>query len=528
MAISFLFSLGFLLLVPLIMGWEPLGILGIIVGSVIAWIIIGIAKLVETEKAQDAEILGTYVTEARYYEPWTERIKHKDEETGEVTYEDVEHDEEWEVTVAEGDTWSIDEDEYQEYVSLFGNEEEDEADHYGEAEGEIIDPGFCYTTTWPGTFATARYKYVERFYKNPTLSAPNVYESEKLDHETIEAYHLENYECRGRYGTANGADVECLEDEIRDYNCWFREKNIKLNFIILENVPSTHATYWQQYWQNGKRNTVNAVVGVNSEHKIEWAHVFGWQNESTCIKLRNFITGLTVLADITTHFNQVKEILKENYVFPDFSQYDFVQSKFPLQGTIIALTICLGIFCGLCCRPPQYNDRAQNYLRQRNYSLAKSNFETYLAQVPDDVYALNNLGVIYWWEKNYEKSEQLFSRVIDKIYRFNRYDAIAIYLNRGICYQDMKQHKKAIADFKQAIEENYYNTEPYCALYNLYKELNYKKSIRALQNQYAGYQLGSLKEDCENYSPRLTYIYRDVDIIKDRGFVRLFDWLMKQ
>lgn len=209
-----------------------------------AWIIIAIAKCFESEKEQDEEILGTYITEARHFEPWTEKIRHEDEDTKEITYEEIEHDEEWEITVAEGDTFSIDEDEYEEYVSLFDNEEEEEADHEWEAEGEIIDSGYCYTTTWPGTFETARYKYVSRSYKNPILRSSNIYTSQPLEKKDIAACKLEKYSYKSLYGTAKGQDVEELDDEITDYNCWMREKNIKLNFIVLENTEASKAMLW--------------------------------------------------------------------------------------------------------------------------------------------------------------------------------------------------------------------------------------------------------------------------------------------
>ena len=521
MSIAFLYALGFLLVVPHVMGYESFGIFGIVVGCLGAWMVIGLAKVCESGKTEDEEILGTYVTEARYYEPWTEKIEHEDEETGKKTYETVEHDEEWEITVAEGDTFSIDEEEYQEYVALFGNEDEKEADHEGEAEGEIIDPGYSTYTTWPGTYETASYEYVYRSYKNPTLRSSNVYASEKLDEQTIKTYHLESYGRKGLYGTVKGEDAEQLEDEIRDYNCWSREKNIKLNFILLENATSAQGIYWQQYWQNGKRNTINAVVGVTPDHKIEWAHVFGWQNEATCIKLRNFIVGLSTIADITSHFSQVEEILKENYQLPNLSEYDLGKGSFPLKGTLIALTICLGLFCGLFSRPPQYNIRAQKYLEQRQYSLAKSNFQEYLHRVPDDVYALNNLGVIYWRENNLEEAEKLFSQALRNSYSLSRGDVKDLYVNRGICYKDLKQNKHAIADMKKAIEYEEYGTKSYCALYSLYKTLGYKKSMWALQEEYNNHVRSPLNEDCRDYRDSLTYIYDGADMFTGRGFERI-------
>lgn len=523
MSVAFMYTLVFLLVFPRLAGWEPLGILGVLVGALLACIVIGIAQAYESEKSQDKEILGTYVTEARYYEPWTEKIEHKDEETGEVTYETVEHEEDWEATLAEGDIIPIDEKDYQHYVRLFGNEDEEEADHYGEAEGEIIDPGYSTYTTWPGTFATASYEYVSRSYKNPTLGTANVYESEAFGPEAVKAYHLETYGRKGLYGTVKGEDAERLENEIRDYNCWFREKNIKLNFILLENVKSTHGMYWQQHWQNGKRNTINVVVGVNSEHKIEWAHVFGWQNEAACIKLRNFITGLDTIGDIASHFSQVTEILKENYTLPDFGEYNYVLGQFPIKGTLIALTICLWLYCGLFCRPPQYDDRAQEYLRKGQYELAKSNFQEYLDRVPDSAYALNNLGVLYYRENDYKTAEDLLSSSLENSYGLRSETKSIIYRNRGICYQELKQYKKAIADMKKAIEYEKYNTEHYCALYTLYKMLGYQKSIWSLQEQYNEYISDRLKNVCRDYNTQMTYVYVPENTVKGRGFMRLIE-----
>ena len=525
MAVSFAYALLLLLLIPYFAGYEPLGWFGMLAGIIGAWIVIAIAKSVESEREQDEEFLGTYVTEACHFEPWTERIRHEDEDSKEVTYEEIEHEEEWEVTVAEGDTFSIDEDEYEEYVSLFGNEDAEEADHELEAEGEVTDPGYCYTTTWPGTFATARYKYVTRIYKNPVLRSSNLYTSRILGKQDIAAFKLEKYSCKSLYGTAKGQDVQELDGDITDYNCWMRDKNIKLNFIVLENAESSKAMLWQEYWNNGKRNTINAVVGVDKNHKIIWAHVFGWQNEAACIKLRNFIMGQEVLSDITACFSQVLGILKEDYKLPDFKRYDFLRKQFPLGSTLFALTLGIGLFCWLFCRPPQYNYRAQNYLKQREYQLAKSNYLKYLASVPDDVYALNNLAVMYWRENNCEEAEKLFSRAIDNknIYGGMRKD---LYLNRGICYKDLKQNKDAISDLKQALEQDEYDRKSYCTLYGLYKDLGYKKSIRLLQKKYEDNVYGSrLKEDCTDHTDSMSYLYDYEDVFANRGIGHLLYWL---
>lgn len=528
MLISFIFALLFLLLVPLMLGFEPLGILGLTVGCLGSWIVIAIAKSFESQKESDTEIIGTYVTEARYYEPWTEKIKHEDKETGKVTYEIVEHDEVWEMDVAEGEECiPIDEEDYLRYVKAFGGEEEEEADHEWEAEGEVTDPGYCYTTRWPGTFETACYEYVYRSYVNPTLRSSNVYTAEKLDEDIIKSYHLTKYGEMEIYGTARDTDEAWrLSEKLADYNCWFREKNIKLNFILLKNAKSVQAMYWQQYWKNGKRNTINAVVGLNDAQQIEWAHVFGWQNESTCIKLRDFLVGLKTLDDITENFDQVEEILQENYELADFKQYDFMLKRFPYVGTFIALSICLGLFCGLFGRPVQLNERGQRYIQQGQYQAAYHDLREYARHYnPDNPYVLNNLGVLLLRENLYEGAEEMFARAMSNRSKLSSDVVFYVYRNQAICYQEMKEYKKAIKVYKDALEytgDNGYNSKSfYCGLYNLYKEIGYKKSIWSLNQKYNRYFYRTLREDCQDYQNHLVYLYEEFDPLEGRGIGKL-------
>ena len=141
--------------------------------------------------------------------------------------------------------------------------------------------------------------------------------------------------------------------------------------------------------------------------------------------------------------------------------------------------------------------------------------------MPDDVYALNNLGVIYWREDNFEEAEKLFSQALRNSYSLNREDIKDLNLNRGICYKNLKQNKNAIADMKKALEYEEYGTKSYCALYNLYKTLGYKKSMWALQKEYNNRRPGRLKEDCKDYRDTLTILYDDSDMFTGRGFERL-------
>lgn len=530
MLISFLFALGLLVGIPLMAGWEQFGLLGLAVGSILAWLIIGIAKSFEKSAEEDEEILGTYVTEARYYEPWTEKIKHEDKETGEVTYETVEHDEAWEMDVAAGEECiPIDEEDYRRYVEVFGNEEEEEADHEWEAEGEVIDPGYCHVTRWPGSPDVICFEYIRRKYINPILRSNNVYTAEELDEDIVKAYHLTKYGEMELYGTARDTDEAWrLGEKLSDYNCWFREKNIKLNFILLKNAKSVQAMYWQQYWKNGKRNTINVVVGLNDAQKIEWAHVFGWQNEAACIKLRDFVAGLDSLADITAQFNQIEDILKENYSLPDFGQYEFVRSTFPLTGTLITLTVCLGLFCGLFCRPEDKVFKINELIRQGQFAKAEVLLNKILSSssnVDADIY--NSLGCVRLQLYKGQEAYEAFSTAIEKA---ENDDALSAYLhNRGRLFYQADDLTSAAKDYEQSIKlAKELRQHTACQLYQTYKALKYRKKMNRLARQYQD-KYGNIENTCRSAEKAMIIQgnKKYVDLWDGRGIARLFNSFSK-
>ena len=480
MTVAYLYALALLIIIPLLMGWQPLGIWGLVSGSLLAWLIIWLAGEIHNCSTQDEEYIGTYVREARYFTEWTERIRHEDKETKKVTYETVHHPQEWEVTVAEGRrALRISQTTYNRYVEAFGNEQEATADHNGEADGTVIDPGACYYTVWPGTYETACHRYIKKDYDNPTLRAPNVFQTADLSEEEIKKYHLWAYSQREIYGPLKGDDVEALEKVTEDYNCWFRTKQIKLNFILLENADPSLASYWRQYWKNGKRNTVNAVISTDSAHKIQWAYVFGWQNEGVRVKLRALLVGLADIPNIVAHFDEIKQLLETEYHRADFKQYDYIRPHFPLKKAAITLTIFLGLFCGLFCRVPYPPVDAMRFIVKKDLQSAKKILEPYIAAAPKDAYSYSNLGMIYFTEGNYEEALRMLNYAIEN--QAGHEVVEVMYHNRSETYKKLGNYKAALKDAQKALELADYHSELYvCNLKSIYEKLGYKKSLKRL------------------------------------------------
>ena len=483
MFISYLYALALLIIIPRLIGCQPLGIFGLVMGSLGAWLIIGLFYSEDISKSLDEEYIGTYVREACYFTEWTERIRHEDKDTKKVTYETVCHPEEWEVTVAEGRRGlRISRTTYNRYVQAFDNEHEANADHDWEAKGTVIDPGTCYYTVWPGTYETACYRYIKKEYDNPTLRAPNVFQTEDVSEEDVKKYRLMDYAQIEIYGRLKGADVDALEKVTEDYNCWFRTKQIKLNFILLENTPTSVADYWRRHWKNGKRNTVNAIVGVNSEHKIQWVYVFGWQNEGVRVQLRDLLAGLDDVNDIVAHFDEIKNLLETQYHRADFKQYDYIRPKFPLKNTAITLTIFLSLFCGLFCRAPYPPVDAMRLIAKNNLQAAKKILEPYvLSTYYQDADAYNNLGIIYFEEKNYNEALRMLNHAIK--YKENSEKLSVLYHNRSEIYKKLGNYKAALKDARKAVTSAWGKPEVYvCNLKELYKKLGYSKNNKQFKD----------------------------------------------
>ena len=286
--------------------------------------------------------------------------------------------------------------------------------------------------------------------------------------------------------------------------------------------------YWQQYWKNGKRNTINVVVGLNDAQKIEWAHVFGWQNEAACIKLRDFVAGLDSLADITAQFNQIEDILKENYSLPDFGQYEFVRSSFPLTGTLITLTVCLGLFCGLFCRPEDRVFKANDLLRQGQFARAEAILNEIISSdtnVDADTY--NSLGCVRLQLYKGQEAYEAFSTAIEKA---QDDDSLSAYLhNRGRLFHQADDLTSAAKDYEQSVKlvkELRQNTA--CQLYQTYKTLKYHKKMNRLAKQYER-KYGNIENTCSIAGQTMLILgsKKYVDLWDGRGIARLFNSFSK-
>lgn len=400
---------------------------------VLCWgIVAGWLSGIKRKNTQDREYMGSYVTEARYYEPWsekvlvTERVQKVDADG--KTYEEEEsywveeyHPEESILYYACGAEEDVSAETYDKYVALFDNEEYTQVEHEEDERHRIVEDGGCYYTQWPGTVESLSLDYLENSYENRTLHTPNVYQITDLPEQTVKTYSLADYSKRCVYGNAKGDVIDTLEEKTDFFNCFSREHNVKLNFICLTESDISIAKLWQQHWKNGKRNTVNIVLGLKGG-KIDWCYVFGWQNEQARVELRSLMMECKSLYAVILRFSDIEDILKNSYSLADFSKYNFVPVKYslgdvaPVAITVLAIMLFALWFFGY---DKTYAADIQRALRAQQWQRAESLLYKQLQNTPD--YKMSNdlaavqmkqniydKSVAYWLDKATSKKDQSY------------------------------------------------------------------------------------------------------------------------
>lgn len=109
-------------------------------------------------------------------------------------------------------------------------------------------------------------------------------------------------------------------------------------------------------------------------------------------------------------------------------------------------------------------------------------FQNAIELAPNNPYAQNNLGVIYYDKGSFDKAIPLFGKAVELKSNFS-----AGYCNLANTYRAKGNTNKAIALYEKAIEIDPENSEAYCGLGNSYqakediqKRINYYKKAAAL------------------------------------------------
>ena len=154
--------------------------------------------------------------------------------------------------------------------------------------------------------------------------------------------------------------------------------------------------------------------------------------------------------------------------------------------------------------------------KENNLQIAESLYKKYLKFYPDDIEALNYLGIVFFQMKNYQKAISYYEKAI----KINSNYAEA-YNNLGVVFKIIGDYKNAASAYEKAIKINPNYLEANNNLGSVYKELKeyfkakdfYENTIRINPNYVAAYNnLGVVLKIIGDYKNAVTTYEKAVKI----------------
>ena len=128
--------------------------------------------------------------------------------------------------------------------------------------------------------------------------------------------------------------------------------------------------------------------------------------------------------------------------------------------------------------------------KKDDFQIAENLYKKHLKSSPDDVEALNNLGIIFFQLKKHQEAISYYEKAI----KINPNYAEA-HNNLGVVFKILGEHKNAVSSYEKAIKINPNYAEAHNNLGSVYKELKeyykakdfYEKAIKINPNYVEGY-----------------------------------------
>lgn len=142
---------------------------------------------------------------------------------------------------------------------------------------------------------------------------------------------------------------------------------------------------------------------------------------------------------------------------------------------------------------------AMQYMSSNTLSLAEEYFTLSYDICPNDPLLLNEMGVMYYKQKDYEKSKRYLTKAMDEVKDLapTSKTAISIQVNLGHTYKRLGEYERSIKCFKYILEDSEKDSDIFCTLGHLYlrikqlqKSIDYlHKSLELRPNNLAAQDL---------------------------------------
>jgi hypothetical protein len=345
-------------------------------------------------QTRDTEWWGNYVTQAEYFEDWSEWVdrtcsrencsgsgedrtctteyydcSYEDhhpprlvltdnsgvEHSLSVPYDDCEEEEKrlilgWEKFTRSGNCGSPKFDELSAawdnstFVDLRRNAHDDDGDKY--------------VSKWNQADDTLEPVFTKHTYENRVQASDSVFNFQDVHEDDIATYRLVSYPEFGKIVGYNapvilGANHPQKEEASKFLNLWNAKlgvgKEVRMLVILFDEQPYEAAFLQESLWKGGNKNEFIVTVGMGPNHTVQWGHVISWTEEDALkINVRNWIgdkkgeaLDLVALADYTT-----AEVM-QHFERKEFSDFDYLTVAPPMWAVLLTFLLTLLVNAGL-------------------------------------------------------------------------------------------------------------------------------------------------------------------------------------
>jgi len=302
----------------------------------------GISKLCMLNVTSDTEYWGGVITKVEYHEEWDEWIEQTcsydcfcstdDDgyETCSTCWEDCSyrdyHGEFWRVYNNLGESWSVNQGEYNRLVNKFGTGKQfvDMRRDYYRIDGNM------YRTTWAGDDKTLEATVSTHSYENKVQVSSDVFNFTVVDTSDIKMYGIYDYPSVHSYykqshilGPVSNKNTHEHTMEILNGRLG-HDKQLKSFILVFKNKTREAGFKQEAYWKGGNKNEFVLCVGVDDDNNIDWVYPFSWTESQICkVNIRTFVEEQKKF-DIGKTIPYMYTELNTNFKRKEFADFEYL------------------------------------------------------------------------------------------------------------------------------------------------------------------------------------------------------------
>ena len=321
----------------------------------------------ESSMTRDTEFWGSYITSAKYFEAWNERVscrhpkyrtetyrgsdgktKTRQVQDGYKHWYDVdEHSEKWVMYDSNNSSFRISSDKFEKFSRDWGNRRfKDMHRDYHTRDGD------CYVTTFNGDDKKLEPVVQKKTYENRVQSSSSVFNFPELSDEDIASYGLFKYPTSSMYVPSY------LGKELPNHNAGNhildvynakngKRKQVRVWVVVFDNKSMESGVNQENLWKGGNKNEFVVCLSVDKDNRPQWCRSFTWSEvDALKINVNSFVMSMEKV-DAVELSNYISSEVDKLFIRKEFADFEYIDVDLPASAYLITYLFTLIVNIGL-------------------------------------------------------------------------------------------------------------------------------------------------------------------------------------